>query len=770
DWRTNEGNLQTYGAWDLEAHIWKSEFIMENWPHVTWNPYWYLGMPVFKYYQVGFYAAHIAVIKLFGLDPARAANMLIIFGHLAAVLATFLLCLRISRRYLVSALVAFFLLANTFISLRSYGWEPITVVFLALYPIGLLVFLREPLRPMRFWMVITLTASYITHPLIWFSLCMTIGIYLLTLSVSTSKSTGAGGDIGNNNNVGNSNNASNNTRNDRNSISKHHVFTQFCVLVLFSLLLGGFQSVNQFSYQQVTSGAHMGVKYLPLYHVPNNIITVKDFFFDYGNLKGPGPIVMLALIFLIVFTAHRIHERSKRSKESAKIRAKMQRRANLQEQRKETSRGGAAMMQDPMEQDLEHTGRKSTIPTLYENAIIRGFAVTLLIMVLFYYFELFDIFPMNIIRSIQYHRIIPEFIIASACLIAAISTQLRSRRLRVFYYISLASFVVGGLLVIYSIQGHWQTSDRIDDRPEFINESIPGRISMPYTEQSLSVRNSFTSQPQSYGYYEQGITNSYVDEVFSVSSGFHNANLTVLYLRAADITRLYVNREAGIRNVKTQELLNGTLPYIEQNYRYAYYAIPIANPSFAQAVPDAEAKYVASIAPDCRIMFHQEYCGSEGEEFVSKDLTERKYLDAYVNMLENPYNSSADFTMINPDTYRIDVHNASSTTDVVIKMTNDRSWEARIDGRVGGAKGEKLDIDAIGPDFMIVKPRRTGEYTILLRYRLPMEYIIGGALSITSFILLCLYAICKPSFSFGFPDGDMTPQEDGKKRERKKGS
>jgi hypothetical protein len=192
DWRTNEGNLQTYGAWDLETHIWKSEFVMQNWPNVLWNPYWYLGMPLFKYYQPGFYILHIAVTKLFSMHPAKAANMIIIFGHLAAVLATFFLCLRISRRYFVSALCAFFLLANTFISLRSYGWEPITVVFLALYPLGLLVFLREPLRPFRFWMVVALTVAYVMHPLIWFSLCMTIGLYLFSLAVSASHRRRAG--------------------------------------------------------------------------------------------------------------------------------------------------------------------------------------------------------------------------------------------------------------------------------------------------------------------------------------------------------------------------------------------------------------------------------------------------------------------------------------------------------------------------------------------------------------------------------------------------
>jgi|GEM_PF-2674811 len=732
DWRTNEGNLQTYGAWDLEAHIWKSEFIMENWPNVMWNPYWYLGMPLFKYYQPGFYAAHIAVIQVFGVDSARAANLLIIFGHLAAVLLTFLLCLRISRRYFVASLVAFFLLANSFMSLRSYGWEPITVVFLALYPLGLLVFLREPLRPFRFWMAISLAAAYIMHPLIWFSLCMTIGLYLFTIAISASKG----------------------EKTPANGIAKHKIFTQYTFLVLSSLLLGGFQAVNQFSYNQVTSGAHMGIKYLPLYHVTFNIITLKEFLFDYNNLKGPGPIIGLALLFLIVFVTIDIFRRRKERKSISHE----SRQSNKQEVRHNTT--------------LASNSPADTSPTfpprisLLRNTFIYGFAFILFIMILFYYFEYFNFFPMNLLRSIQYHRIIPEFIIAAACLIAALSTQLRSKRIKVFYYLSLISFVIGGLVIIYTIQLHWETAPSINEKPEFINEKIPGRISMPYTEQSLSVRNSFTRQPQIYGYYEQGITNPYTDEMFSVSSGFHNANLTILYLRSADVSRLYINREAGVRNIALQQLLNGTLPFTEGNERYAYFSIPIGNPSFAQAVPTGETEYVASLEPQCRVLFHQEYCGSEGEEFVSKDYSEARYLQAYVNMLENHYenyNASAEFTMIDPDHYRIDVENSTVDTAVVIKMTNDRSWDARIGT-------DKLVISDVGPGFMIVHPQRSGKYTIALTYKTPIEYIIGMALTVMTFIGLCVYFIKRPAFNFDFPQGDMERQDRKERNDKNDGS
>jgi hypothetical protein len=680
DWRTNEGNLQTYGAWDLEAHVWKSMFIMENWPNVLWNPYWYLGMPLFKYYQPGFYAVHIGTVMAFDLNPAQAANMIVIFGHLAAVLMTFFLCLRVSRRYLVSALCAFFLLANTFLSLRSYGWEPITVVFLALFPLGLLVFLRQPLRPFRFWMVMVLTISYLMHPLIWFSLCMTIGIYLFALSIASSH------------------------RHD--DVGRHHVLTKYFVLVICSLLLGAVQSVAQFSYEQVTSGAHMGVKYLPFYHVPTNVITMQDFFFDYMNLKGPGPIVMLAFLFLIVFSV--IHWHDKRR---------------------------------------DYRAGRERRETIF-HPVLRGFALTVFVMVLFYYLEAFNIFPMNFLRSVQYHRIIPEFIIVSAALIAAMAVIVSTRRMKVFYYGTLFSFVIGGFLVLYTIQGHWATVPSIEEKPEFFTEDIPGRISMTYTEQSLSVRSSFTKHPQVYGYYEQGVTNSYADELFSVSSGFHNESVTTLYLRAADVSRLYVNREAGARNEITQLRFNGTLPYTDQNYRYAYYSIPLANPSFAQAVPGEEADYVLSLKPGCRELFKEEYCGSVGEEFVSKDLAEQEYLTAYVNMLENPYDPHAEFTMVNPDYYSIDMRNATTDTAVVIKMTRDDAWRATADGK-------RLEIEDIGPDFMLVRPGLEGDYNVRLVYTMPKEHIIGAVISVITFIGLCLYFIIKPTKEFAFPEGDM---------------
>jgi len=526
DWRTNEGDLHTFGAWDLETHIWKTQYILDNFPNFQWNPYWYLGMPLLKYYQSGFYFLNIALMKAMSLDAARSALLLVIFGHLLVTFLTFLLCYKVSRKIWISALCSIFLLSNTFISLRSYGWEPITVVFLFLYPLGLYLFLKEPLRPFRFWLILVLGVAYLCHPLIWFSLCMFMALYLISIAVRK--------DV------------------DKEVQTRHYIW-QFIGIVFISLLIGALQFIPQLTYKQVTSGAHMGVQYLPFYQVPPNIISLTDFFFDAGNLKGPGPIIMTAFLLLIIFVYLQYISKNKDS---------------------------------------------YIMKKLHNHKLISGLILVLVFMILLYYMELFNIFPMNILRSIQYHRIIPEFLITAAVLVAALSNMTYTYKQKVMFYSMLIAFVAVSGIIIYSVQTHWVTTSEINSSPEFIYDQIPGRISMPYTDQSFAVRNSFTKQYQAYGYYEQGITNPYADEIFSVSSGYHNADLTLMYLKAANVARLYVNTEEGERDKIMINRLNGTVPYVHtNNTRYDYFQMDLVNPSFAQAVDQAQAASVQKLEP-----------------------------------------------------------------------------------------------------------------------------------------------------------------------------
>lgn len=681
DWRTNEGNLHTYGAWDIETHVWKTEYLIKNFPNYHWNPYWYLGMPLLKYYQSGFYLLHWAIIALTGLSAARSALLMIIFSHLLAALLTFFACYKVSRRIWVSALCSAFVISNTFISLRSYGWEPITVVFLFLYPLGMLLFLKEPLRPFRFWLIVVLGISYISHPLLWFSLCMLMGTYLLSVAIRQKA--------------------------EEHALHGHYIL-QFIGVVLLSLLIGALQFLPQITYIQATSGSHMGVKYLPFYHVPPNILSFEDFFFDAGNLKGPGPIVMISFLLLIFF-------------------------------------------------GFLHYAKKS-VPLskrLHNHELIAGLSLVLLLMVLFYYIELYNIFPMNILRSIQYHRIIPEFVITASVLVAALSNIASTQKQKIFYHSMLVTFVLACGILIYNVQSHWQTTDDISKKPEFITDKVDGRISFPYTDQSLAVRNSFTLIPQAYGYYEQGITNAYTDEIFSVSSGFHNADLTILYLKATNIGRLYVNTEEGERDRIIMGRVNESLRFVKaNNSRYSHFEVPLANPSFAQAIDSHGAEEVLSLKMGCRVMFEEKYCGSYGEEFVSTDADEIKYLKAYVKLLEKPYRAQANMTMINPDHYTIRVHNADPSTALVVKMTYDHDFKATVNGK-------EVPIIPFGPDFMLITPAAEGDYTLELTYTIGRSFLIGLALSAATLISLILYFSLrtfrksKRPFYLSFKKGDM---------------
>jgi hypothetical protein len=660
EWKTVDGEMQTYGMWDLETHIWKSIYIMENFPHYNWNPYWYMGMPLLEYYQYGFYVAHIGTILATGLSPERASIVLIIFAHLLAVYLTFILCYKFSRRIWASALSATFLISNTFISIRSYGWEPITVVFIFLFPLFLIFFFREPLRPLRLELILLLAISYLSHPLLFFSLCMTMGLYLITIAFHQ-KFTDRG-------------------------IRGIGFMWQYFALVLLALLVGAVQFIPQMSYEQVTSGAHMGVKYLPYYQVPPNILPMHEFFFDAANLKGPGPIIMIALLLTLIF----------------------------------------------FWLDTGYKRRKNE-NTIGNHPILMGLFLTLFTMVLFYYLELYNIFPMNLLRSIQYHRIIPEFIVVAAVLLAVLTNVARTRVHRAFYYSLLAMFVVASFVNIYIVAVQWDTTDDIYDRPEFIWETFEGRISHSFNQQSLAVRNSFTNTPQIYGYYEQGITNSYADEMMSVSSGYHNADMTVLYLKAANVARLYVNMEEGPREGILLSRLNGSMAFIHRNEsdRYGYFEVPLANPHWTQAVNGTAAREVMAMEPGCRIIFQEEYCGSKRQEFIMTDPEEIDYLTAYVELLEQPYQARAEFLMIHPEKYAIEVTNAVQDTAVVLKMTHDKNFRAYVDE-------EEIGIMTIGPDYMLITPNRPGTYIIDVEYTIPATIRIGAIISLVSLALILL--------------------------------
>jgi hypothetical protein len=489
----------------------------------------------------------------------------------------------------------------------------------------------------------------------------------------------------------------------------------------------------------------MGVKYLPFYQVPFNIISLKDFFFDAGNLKGPGPIIMIAALLLIAFAI--LHRKKQVSNSNPRQHSLLRIFSRADKSPKQVPARSPETTYPEKTRQTELRRKKS----VYKHELVIGLSVILLVMILFYYIELYNIFPMNVLSSIQYHRIIPEFVIMGCALVACLYNVIQTRHQKIFYYSTLIAFVIASSIIIYNVQEKWQTTADISNKPEFIQDQVQGRISFPYTDQSLSVRNDFTFIPQVYGYYEQGITNPYTDEIFSASSGYHDSDKTIMYLKAANVGRLYVNVEEGDRDQVVMKRMNTSLVFVNNGSRYGYFIIPLKNPSFAQAVDGKDVSDVQTLIPGCRVLFKVKYCGSTGEEFVSTDPVEVAYLRAYVDLMEKPYSSRAEMNMDNPDHYTIDVKNATKDTAIVVKMTYDKDFRATL------GNGQKLKIEPVGPYFMLIHPQAQGDYTITLEYGMNKFILIGFFVSTLTIVGLAILFIIKPRVKVWkeFPEGDL---------------
>ncbi|MFW6282560.1 MAG: hypothetical protein ACOC1P_00705 [Minisyncoccales bacterium] len=180
--------------------------------------------------------------------------------------------------------------------------------------------------------------------------------------------------------------------------------------------------------------------------------------------------------------------------------------------------------------------------------------------------------------------------------------------------------------------------------------------------------------------------------------------------------------------------------FTDMNERYGYFNLELENPELIQAVSLAEAENVQQYKPGCRTISKDVYCGSEKEEFVTLDYDEQRYLKKYLGLL-NSGKSNISFEKINPQHYQINVVNASTDTAILVKMTHDKDFTAEINN-------EEVDIEQIGPDFMLIIPEKEGDYTINLRYNMSNLIIIGAVISVVSFFILIFISVFPQKKSF----------------------
>lgn len=186
------------------------------------------------------------------------------------------------------------------------------------------------------------------------------------------------------------------------------------------------------------------------------------------------------------------------------------------------------------------------------------------------------------------------------------------------------------------------------------------------------------------------------------------------------------------------------------NERYGYFDLELEHPEFIQAVSKDEAQDVLNYNPGCRTLFKEEYCGSKREEFVTVDYEEQRYLKKYVELIRKNNSASVSYEEVNPQYFLINVENASENTAIIVKMTYDADFSAKVNGK-------NIGIERIGPDYMILYPNKSGNYSVDLKYHASNLILIGGIISIVTILILIFLSVKKPFYEnkfLEFEEGD----------------
>jgi len=105
-----------------------------------------------------------------------------------------------------------------------------------------------------------------------------------------------------------------------------------------------------------------------------------------------------------------------------------------------------------------------------------------------------------------------------------------------------------------------------------------------------------------------------------------------------------------------------------------------------------------------------------------------------VTVVQGETYASVSFDYPMPDEFVVNVKNATSSEAVWVKMSYYPGWTAYLDE-------ERLKVFLAGPNMMLFFPDRDGDYTVRLAFEKTFDIQIGEIVSVTSAITLCLLVI-----------------------------
>lgn len=352
-------------------------------------------------------------------------------------------------------------------------------------------------------------------------------------------------------------------------------------------------------------------------------------------------------------------------------------------------------------------------------------------------------YTFNLSLAPQPFRYIPELQMGVALLVGVIfdrgyialrEGEVFRRRGPMLKHLLSAGYVGLALLLLLGVSLPFIRVSRVITRPgEDIEETPEYQIAMWLDEHIDSKKgervyvtgtpafwlNVFTDVMQLRGAADNAQPSHWwVDISYEINKGESGA-LTTLWLKTMNIRYIVVNYpESGTPWVDFAfpEKLEGLLTVVYSRHGFKIFEVPLASNGLAEVV-DLEVIREATIK------------GPQDEQGLAGFLS--TYGGVSGATAEVRYDPSQE-----PDRLAIEVHRATHDMGILLKMTYDARWKAR-------SEGAALQIERIGPDFMLIAPRKDGDFTVTLQCGKLLTEKMGLVVSCAAILFALVGSIIK---------------------------
>jgi uncharacterized membrane protein len=164
---------------DAYAHLSMIKFVLDNWPHIRWNPYWYGGLPYYLTYAPLPHLLTAGVIKITGWSPEFTMTVLEAATLVIMVIGLFILINEVTGSLYAFLLSSFMLLISpVFWGMIVSGGAYARILSLMWLPLSAYFVLKWNQRPRR---INYLFAVLITS--IGFSSHLQVGLFTITTAL-----------------------------------------------------------------------------------------------------------------------------------------------------------------------------------------------------------------------------------------------------------------------------------------------------------------------------------------------------------------------------------------------------------------------------------------------------------------------------------------------------------------------------------------------------------------------------------------------------------